>query len=218
MRRALILSAIAGLAGGIGAAPLSQAIAQPAHMWEIGPIIRSRNLSVGMPLSPTPAGRGWHFDFPYPDVRAGHVHYVTFRSGPLLGKSRIVVRYRVQAPRGVRFVPQEQPQAPATVSLVFQRGGDSWTGRGQYNYFRWYAPPSTVREIAPGEREISVSLDDPNWISINGGRAAANSAAFEEALAETHRVGLVFGSQSLRGHGVYSTGPARFTLISFRVL
>ena len=36
-----------------------------------------------MPLRPEPAGSGWSFDFPWPDVRAGHVHYVTFRPGAL---------------------------------------------------------------------------------------------------------------------------------------
>jgi hypothetical protein len=105
------------------------AIAQPADSWVIGPHIRGRNHSVGMPVHPTPAGPGWTFDFPYPHVEAGHVHYVTFNSSrPLAGASRIVVRYRVEAPRGVRFVPRENPGMPGTVSVFFQRRGDSWRG------------------------------------------------------------------------------------------
>ena len=40
---------------------------------------------------------------------------------------------------------------------------------------------------------------------------------FRAALAGAERVGFVFGSESGRGHGVYATGPARFTLLDFRV-
>jgi hypothetical protein len=186
-------------------------------MWQIGPIIRGRNHSVGMPLQPIPAGRGWYFDFPHPHLGAGHVHYVTFNPGPIAGASRIVVRYRVEAPRGVRFLPREHPQEPATVSLFFQRRGDTWRGRGAFEYFRWYAPPPTVRPLAPGEYEMSVSLNDPRWISVQGRPASTNPEAFRAALAETQSLGLVFGSPSARGHGVYSTGPARFRLISFQL-
>lgn len=204
----------------VAAVSLSAAAAAipPAHQWDIGPTIRLRNYSVGMPQNPVPAGRGWAFDFPYPHVGAGHVHYVTFSPGPLLGKSRIVARYRVDAGRGSRFVPQESPGVPATVSLFFQRRGDSWSGKRRYEWFRWYAPPQTVRVIAPGVHEISVSLHDPNWVSVQGRPAAMNPQGFREALAETERMGLVFGSAAARGHGVFATGPARFTLLDFRVI
>lgn len=218
MRNLGILSAIGLLAGGAGVALPSCATAQPAHAWEIGPIDRGRNYSPGMPSTPTPVGRGWYFDFPYPYKAAGHVHYVTFRSGPLLGKSKIVMRYRVDAPKGVRFVPQETPQEPAMVSLYFQRRGDNWTGRGRYEHYRWFAPRATMRVIAPGEYEITASLHDPSWRSVMGKLASANPAAFRSALAETDRVGILFGSLKLRGHGVYATGPARFRLISFRMM
>jgi hypothetical protein len=192
-------------------------VAQPGNTWEIGPHIRGRNYSVGMPLHPAPAGAGWSFDFPYPHAGAGHVHYVTFKPGRLAGASRILVRYRVEAPREVRFVPQEAPAAPATVSLYLQRYGDSWSAR-RHEFHRWYAPVHTVRVIAPGEHEITVSLGDPSWTSVNGRPVSANPAAFHAALAETERVGLVFGTHGARGHGVFATGPARFRLLSFRIL
>lgn len=188
-----------------------------ASAWQIGPIVRGRNYSVGMPLTPSPGRSGWHFDFPYPSARAGHVHYVTFNHGPLTGKRRIVVRYRVDAAPGVRFVPQEEPQSPATVSLVFQRRGDSWSGRGRYETYRWYAPGHTVMPIAPGEHVMTVSLDDV-WTSVHGETAAAEPLGFRQAIDGAERIGLVFGSSSARGHGVYATGPARFTVTSFRVM
>jgi hypothetical protein len=219
MRGLLILGAIAGLSGGSGIAPVSKAVAQaPNAAWEIGPNIRGRNYSAGMPPSPIRAGRGWWFDFPFPSEAAGHVHYVTFKPGSLAGKSKIVMQYRIDAAPGVRFVARDKAQSPATVSLYVQRRGDYWSGTGPYQFHRWFAPPATVRAIAPGVHEMSVSLRDPGWVGVQGKASAANGAAFNAALADTERVGILFGSAGLRGHGVYSTGPARFTLISFRII
>lgn len=218
MRSLTILSAAIALAAGSGVALPASASAQSAEQWQIGPIIRSRNYSVGMPLHPEPEARGWHFDFPYPHEGAGHVHYVTFNPGSLSGKSKIVMRYRVEAPPGVRFVPQETPDDPATVSLFFQRRGDNWSAKRRYEYYRWYAPAATVQEIAPGLHEMTVSLLDDDWISVMGSPAGENGALFADAVADARSVGLVFGSRGLRGHGVYATGPARFTLISFDII
>ncbi len=64
---------------------------------------------------------------------------------------------------------------------------------------------------------MSVSLNDA-WISVNGAVAAANPMAFQDALADTGRVGFVLGGAAARGHGVYATGPARLTVISFQVI
>lgn len=186
--------------------------------WEIGPVIRGRNYSSGMPAVPYPErGGGWSFDFPAPDAAAGHVHYVTFRPGSLRGKSRIVVRYRIDAAPGARFVPQQFPGRTATVALYMQRRGDSWTTKGAYRYYRWYAPVATMNTLAPGEAEMSVRLDDPDWSSVMADRASANRAAMEAALEDMGRIGLVFGSAGGRGHGVFATRPARFTLLSFEI-
>lgn len=210
------------LSAAAAAACLATAVAAfaaaPADDWEIGPIIRGKNYSVGMPLRPDPAPNGWAFDFPEGSAAAGHVHYVTFRPGAIAAKSRVVVRYRVDARPGTRFVAQQKPGTPATVSLYFQRRGDDWNAKGAYQYYRWYAPTATVRDIAPGTHEMSVRLDDPLWISVLGQTAAANPGALEDAVSDIDRIGLVFGSSSARGHGVFATGPARFTLLSFRVL
>jgi hypothetical protein len=214
MRKLLISGSFALLLG----ATAALAATPPASSWEIGPIIRGKNYSVGMPLRPAPTKNGWYIDFPVGSRQAGHVHYVTFNPGPLSGASRIVVRYRVDAPAGTRFVPQEQPNLPGTVSLFLQRRGDNWSARGAYNYFRWYAPAHSVREITPGVHEISVRLDDPQWTAVTGSQpASSNPEAFRAALAQTGRIGLVFGSTAARGHGVFATAPARFELLSFQV-
>ena len=213
--RFLPLSLAAGLAlaCGVTAAIASEVASGP---WEIGPVIRGRNHSQGMPPSPTPVGRGWMFEFPGAASGPGSVHYVTLRTGPLDGARRLVVRYRVDATPGVRFIPQERPREPATVSLMFQRAGDSWSGK-RHEFHRWYAPAATVRQIAPGRGEIVVSLDDANWTSVFGRPASQFPEAFADALSRTERVGLVFGSSGARGHGVFATGPARFRLESFRI-
>ncbi len=214
MRRTIIPGAtlLAGLCA------TSLIASPPASEWEIGPVIRGEVYSRGMPASPTPARTGWSFDFPYASAAAGHVHYVTFDPGSLSGKSSLVVRYRVDAPRTVRFVPRENPGDTATVSLVLQRGGDNWSARGRYEFYRWYAPPASVQPLGVGVHEMTVSLGDPAWVSVLGRPASANPRAFREALADTGRLGLVFGSAGARGHGVFATGPARFTLLSFDVI
>ena len=210
MKRPLIAVAAALVAISASAAALAQA----SGAWEIGPVIRGRNYSVGMPLHPRPAGAGWSFEFPA--AGAGSVHYVSFDPGSLAGASRITVRYRVDAARGARFVPQEHPGEPATVSLYFQRAGDSWKGR-THELFRWYAPLATVQAVRPGVHQMTVSFSDPSWISVFGKPASGNGRAFAVAMAESSRVGLVFGSSGARGHGVYATAPARFTLIDFAI-
>ena len=218
MRRKLIAALLALTASaGVAAAVLQPGDPSSAAAWEIGPIDRHGNTSVGMPAQPTQGRRGWFFDFPNATVEAGHVHYVTFAPGSLAGKRRIVMRYRIEAARGVRFVPRQQPQEPATISLYFQRRGDNWSGRGRYGGYRWYAPVESIRRIALGEHEMVVDLDG-GWTSVMGIPASQDPRAFREAMADAGRVGFVLGSRDLRGHGVFATGPARLTVTGFHII
>ena len=186
-----------------------------ADAWEIGPVIRSKNYSVGVPLHPTPERRGWYFDFPFPEVGAGHVHYVTYNHGPLSGKRVMTMRYRVDVAPGVRIVPRQAPHLPPTISLYLQRRGDTWSGKGRYETYRWYGPIEHV-PLTPGVHELSVRLDK-DWKAVGASTVATEPYAFGEALSEADRVGFVLGAYGGRGHGVYATGPARFTMISFEV-
>ncbi|MEO1922379.1 MAG: hypothetical protein ABGW84_10905 [Sphingomonadaceae bacterium] len=192
-------------------------LAPRAGEWTIGPIIRGKNYSVNMPLKPVPTRNGWSFDFPSPNRAAGHVHYVTFDPGVIENKSRIVVRYRVTAAPETKFVPQEQHFLPGTVSLVIQRQGDNWSARGRYEHYRWYSPSAAVQQITPGVHQMAVSLNDPRWTSVYGKAAGAHPADFREALENASRVGLVFGSTSGRGHGVFATSHASFELLNFEI-
>ncbi len=188
-----------------------------ATAWDIGPVIRGRNYSVNMPAHPRAVRGGWSFDFPVGSAQAGHVHYITFRPGSLAGYRRITVRYRIDAAPGTRFFPQETPDQPGTVSLYFQRNGDDWRARRGSEYYRWFAPASSVRPLAAGVHEMTIALDDPAWISVWGEAAARQPQAYAEALDDVANIGLLFGSSAARGHGVYAGAPARLTLLAFRI-
>ncbi|TFI57305.1 hypothetical protein E2493_15670 [Sphingomonas parva] len=207
------LGLIAALPGTAASAPAA-ANHVVAGEWTIGPIVRGRNHSVGMPLHPTPRrGGGWQIDLP----RApGSVHYVTFPHGPLTGKSRIVMRYRVEAAPGVRIVPPSAPDLPSILTLYFQRRGDSWTARGPYETYRWFATFASQMPITPGDHVMTAPLNG-NWTAILTSSARSNPAAFRAALAEADQVGFVLGGGDGYGHGVYATGPARIIVTEFRV-
>lgn len=207
-RIALIAAAACTLAAGTAAA------APPADLWEIGPIIRGKNYSYRMPLRPEETRAGASFEIPGPTAADGHVHYLTVPTRPLAGARRITLTYRIDAGPGTRFVPQESPHLPATLSLYFQRAGDGWTMRQPD--WRWYAPTNRTMPLRPGTHTVSIGLDE-NWIAMTGPAAHANPHGFRAALAETARVGFTFGSEGGRGHGVYATRPARFTILDFRV-
>lgn len=192
--------------------------AQSAQEWEIGPTIRGKNYSVGMPRQVTPTRTGWKFAFPESQRGDRHVNAVTLRTGPLDRKSRITIRYRIDAARGTQFVPQEEPGVPATVSLFLQRRGDNWSARGKYGFYRWYAPIHAVQQIAPGVHQMSVSLTDMGWTNVVGSIPARSvPEAYRAALSDAYQIGLVFGTTTSRGHGVYATGPATFELLSFKL-
>ena len=186
----------------------------PADAWEIGPIIRGKNYSQRMPLRPDEGARGPSFAIPGPTAAQGHVHYLTVPTRPLAGARHITLTYRIDAAPGTRFVPQESPHLPATLSLYFQRAGDGWTTRQPD--WRWYAPANRTVPLRPGTHTIRIGLDE-DWVAMTGPGAHANPRGFAEALEDTARVGFVFGSEGGRGHGVYATAPARFTILDFRV-
>ncbi|HEY0044640.1 MAG TPA: hypothetical protein VGB62_08835 [Allosphingosinicella sp.] len=182
--------------------------------WVIGPIIRGRNYSEGVPLHPTPRRDGsWHIDLP----RApGSVHYVTFPHGSLAGKRRIRMRYRVELERSARIAPITEPNALSMITLYFQRRGDSWSGKRQYETYRWYATFATQSPIVAGTHEIVAPLDGL-WTAVQTSSARSAPSAFRAALAEADQVGFVLGGGDGYGHGVFATGRARLIVTDFKV-
>lgn len=204
------------IGGAVLVAPLAALAAAPsASDWNIGPIIKGRNYSVGMPLTLNQGRDGPGFDFPHPTAAQGHVHYVTVPVRSLEGARRISLTYRIDAKPGVKFIPQETPHLPATLSLYFQRAGDRWTARTPHH--RWYSPVGRTAPVRPGTHTITLSLDEP-WIAMMGGDGATLPAQFQRAKSDAATVGFVLGSDhGGRGHGVYATGPARFTVLDFEI-
>src|SRR5262245_40016894 len=90
-RRSFLVGGVTLVASqGSSASPVAISL-DPAR-WLIGPVIRGKNYSPGMPSQPTAAGRGWSFNFPAQDG----VHYVTTSlSGPLIGRGEVKVRFSI---------------------------------------------------------------------------------------------------------------------------
>lgn len=204
----LAASLVAPLALAAGVATAGSSI------WEIGPIVKGRSLSPGMPAAMDETRAGPVFDFST-SPRA-HVHYVTRPTSSLEGARSITLKYRIDARPGTRFIAQQHPEKTPGITLYFQRRGDNWTAKRQYETYRWYADISTMAPVTPGTHKVTVRLDD-KWKAVGRTTNDGNPRAFEDALRNAGRVGFVFGSAGGRGHGVYATAPARFTLLDFRV-
>lgn len=205
------LAASAVLLAGIAAAAVAM---PPAGSWEIGPNIRGKNYSVGVPAQPSPGpGGSVVVELPGP---GGEIDALTTGIGSLEGARQITLRYRIDAPRGTRFVAAELPDEPATVSLYLQRAGDNWTGRGRYGSYRWYAPASGVIPLSPGTHTVRLRLDD-RWTNVSGVPNEQVPQQYADALGNAAQIGIAFGSPSRRSHGVYATGPARFTLLALDI-
>lgn len=211
----LKITLLAVLATAAAAVPISLSAMPGAEAWEIGPNVRGRNYSVGMPAHPRP-GPGGSLVMDFPIAGAGEVDALTTAVGALAGARQITLRYRIDAARGTRFVAVEAPHQPATVSLYFQQAGDNWSARGRYASYRWYSPARAVIPLKPGEHTVTVRFDE-TWTNVNGQPNRAVPAGYAGALQNTSRIGLAFGSAGMRSHGVYATGPARFTLLSLDI-
>ncbi|MEM7665140.1 MAG: hypothetical protein AAF250_04740 [Pseudomonadota bacterium] len=184
----------------------------PANEWEIGPWARGKNYSIGMPATPREGANG-SLVVDFPQAGRGEWDALTTGVGPLKNVDRISIRYRIDAAPGTRFVPAEEPDQTATISVYFQRAGDTWTAKGRYASYRWYAPKQAVMPLKPGEHTISMSLDD-RWTNVWHRPREEHEREFAAALSNTARFGIAFGTLGRRSHGVYATGPARFTLLS----
>ncbi len=198
--------------GGGAAASVSTAAMNPGA-WVIGPIIKGRNYSKGVALHPSPGPNGtWYINLPR---HPGSVHYVTFPHGSLEGKSRIVMRYRIQAAPGTKIEASTAPGTPGIITPFFQRAGDNWTGRGRFETYRWYGTFAT-QQLRPGEHQIVAPLR-AKWTAVETSTAHSAPAAFGDAIDDADQVGFVLGGGDGFGHGAYATGPARLIVTQFRV-
>lgn len=182
-----------------------------ASNWEIGPVIDGKNYSRGMALRPTQTSDGWAFDFP---LEGGWVGYVTYKYGSLRGKSRIRMRYRIEAADPmVKFLPKCCPQLLGMgPTMYLQDKDDDWEKEGK----RWWATFNSPWPIVPGDFEMIVPFSE-NWTSVYKWTAKDHPLEFGDTLQDAERIGFTFGGGDGYGHGTYATAPARMVVTSFVV-
>jgi hypothetical protein len=218
LRAALVAAVVLLAACGEGA----EVSARPAvhhgepEKWTIGPIIRGRNYSPGMPLHPSRSREGG-MQIELPRAPAS-LHYVTFPHGSLAGKRRIVMRYRIEAEPGVKIVPTTVPALPSALTLYFQRAGDNWSGRRHFETYRWFATFATHWDLKAGEYVMTAPLDG-KWTAIERSSWENAPEALRDALADADQVGFVLGGGDGYGHGVHleGRGRARLVVTEYRV-
>jgi hypothetical protein len=214
----LLLCACGG--GGGGDSASNDPAAQAASYAALDPLTGANwdfEFTSGVPDHPVQLAAGWEIDLPYPTNAAGSVHYVTMPTGSLAGKTRIVMHYHVEADPGVKIVPTNFPTYPSILTLYFQRNGDDWSARGNYEAYRWYATFSCQMPIQPQGDQVIEARFDQNWTAVLTSSRANNPSGFNDALADAGRIGFVLGGGDGYGHGVYATGPAKIVVTSFEV-
>jgi len=229
------LMILSGRSGYIGGAPAASRVYAPSPL--------SRPTQVSMTASnwqfqysanvsgPWQNGSGWSFNFP---IGVDGVHYLVTVPPVFSGKTSLTMSGSISAGAGVKFIPTTPPgQPPETSSgscgIYFQEIGDNLSGaieNGQnYAYYRWFSHSGRVG-LANGKFNFTVGFTDlSDWSSVFGEHANAPTSTeagspvtpgqgFAQALANPSYVGITCGGMFF-GHGVYATGPATFTMISF---
>lgn len=167
------------------------------------------NWSKGMPASPIMQGNGWFIDFP--NNPAYNVNYIQWYKAPsLVNAKTVTMKFSVVG--AANFTPWEDPNSPGLVSLLIQRKGDTGTAQGVYESYRWFS--NEAIPLKEGEFELVVPLDAQHWGGVMGSH---DEGRFREALKDMESLGVIFGYNGGRGHGVYTDSPSRFNMISLTV-
>lgn len=188
--------------------------------------------SPGMASHPVQQGAGWAFQFPVyngplpcaNDQACPGVHYLTTGSGSLTGVKSITVDGRIGLNGPVQFNFQTEPsnlgKTPANFHLYIQEAGDNLTGKGKYEFYRWWSNPVSVK-LQAGPFHATVPLRPDQWSSVFGKKGNASPAAragFAQALAHAAKVGMTFSGGNTFGHGVnIRGGKATMAVTHFRV-
>lgn len=186
--------------GGGGSAPT------PSTSW------RSEHGSVALITAPNSI---WAWKFP-PKPRL--VGYCTRAGVKLTGKAAIRWRFRIEG--NAVFAPYhpESETKPCKVRLYFQRRGDTLSGAGKYEFYRWWGN-AHVQILAPGSFDVTAPLDPAQWGSVLGKNGTQALSAWAAALADVGRMGFTMGGNKFAGHGVVvESGSANFVLEAYDVL
>lgn len=184
--------------------------------WKVGPVINGNNHSVGVDRYPTNLDGGNFFiELPKTNGSLNSISTIVFNN--IITKDSIIdIKFKFFGTG--RVVAADNPNSIGTVSFMFQRKGDNWTGRDQYEYYRWYSPSYTVFHIDQFDIEYETSLNFcEDWTSVFGKhRYNGHNAEFLEALNNIQEFSIVFGGPGGRAHGVYATDFAVFQCLSIK--
>jgi hypothetical protein len=181
--------------------------AMRASAWELGPPGYAKNV----PGSPTQDADGsWYFDL----GPGKEVDYVTYVHGPLLGKTQIRMRFRVEPlEEGAYLFGALEGRCPygnqTGVTPYFATIDNDWGNDGT----RWWASFTMQLVRGAGEYEVVAPLNS-SWSSLS---AIAPNPKFTTALARTSRVGFTFANCIGYGHGATADGAVRFRVLEFAV-
>jgi hypothetical protein len=179
--------------------------------WQLGPIINGKNYSVGTDWYPATGNFTWPVaQKGLPREQTPGPHYLTKPCSGIQGRS-IRVSYTVTGDG--KFFGSVGGQSDFVYLCVFFRviPGDNWGG---IDGFRWWS--ETQFPITPGSHTIEVALSHPAWVSVMG---KGTPDLFTNAMMTAGEIGVTFGNDEGRGHGVSSeTGNSAFVLESFEVV
>jgi hypothetical protein len=200
----LTLAAAATLSACGGGNDRPKPVPAPIGGWEVGPIIGRTNYSSGFSAEITPEG----YTLVVPTN--GSLNYVV-RPGSLIGKNRIVLRYRVVLDEGVKLLPKCCPQSMSIgPTLYFATSDNDWRKDG----LRWWATFNAPTPIVAGEFELIAPLDG-KWSSVIAMNAETHPLEFRNAINKANRIGFTFGGGDGFGHGIYATGRAKIIITYF---
>ncbi|GMM93130.1 hypothetical protein [Qipengyuania sp. MTN3-11] len=179
---------------------------QPVNGWEVVETVSGKDVAQGVKLAPV--GALWSATI----LPGAELDGVSKSIGPIAPGSTVRIRYRVSG-EGLYPAPDAdlEPGSPAILTIMIQRAGDDWSGRGQYSGFRQYT--TTPLTLAPGEHEATVTLAHPCCHNVLG-----QHGGLEQTLAGAQRIWLAFGHWNGRMHGVRADEPVTFELLAFEVV
>jgi hypothetical protein len=167
------------------------------HGLVVGPWIRGRTCSKGYwwPWLGR-KGKGWSISLK-PD---GELHGVLDYSARIPATAtKLVWHYRAEI---TQAMPSEAPSSAPLVSLVLQRKGDDWSGKGGKGDYRLYSP---AFPLETGEHTRMIPLQ--GWSNVWG-----QPADMAVVIRNLSNIAVAFGHAGGRMHGI--SGVGSFTLVS----
>lgn len=154
----------------------------------------SINNSTGLPESPQMTGpASWIITMP-PDKPASLNYVQWYKHPPIREGQTITARIRV---KGAFRFPEFGTQPKMTLLLHRKRGNLASPG---WRYFSHATVP-----LVEGEHTLSVPLTPEHWGDV---LATPTPEGFRLVLAELESIGLIFGGDGGRGHGVVGGGAS----------